>query len=83
MVSAFTNRKTGKASFVIINNAATSRSVRVHTTGLTLTGSLTGEQSSGDARWKALGAVALDGDAKDAFVVTVPAKSVTSVGGTY
>jgi O-glycosyl hydrolase len=83
MVSAFTNRKTGKASFVIINNAATSKSVRVHTTGLTLTGPLTGEQSSGDARWKALGAVALDGDAKDAFVVTAPAKSVTSVGGGY
>jgi len=83
MVSAFTNRKTGKASFVIINNAPTSKSVRVHTTGLTLTGALTGEQSSGDARWKALGAVALDGDAKDAFVITVPGKSVTSVGGGY
>jgi O-glycosyl hydrolase len=83
MVSAFTNRKTGKASFVIINNAATSRSVQVHLTGLTLAGPLTGEQSSGDARWKALGAVALDGEAKDAFVVTVPAKSVTSLGGSY
>ena len=83
MVSAFANRKTGKASFVIINNDVTSKSVRVHTTGMTLAGPLTGEQSAGDARWKALGAVALDGAAKDAFVLTVPAKSVTSVGGSY
>ena len=83
MVSAFTNRKTGKASFVIINNDAASKSVRVHLSGATLDGGLTGEQSSGDARWKALGAVALDGDAKDAFVVTVPGKSVTSLGGKY
>jgi hypothetical protein len=83
MVSAFTNQKTGKASFVIINNAATSKSVRVHMAGLALAGPLTGEQSSGNARWKALGAVALDGDANDAFVVTVPAKSVTSLGGSY
>ena len=83
LVSAFTNRQQGKASFVIINNDATSRTVRVHVNGLALTGPLTGEQSSGDARWKALGAIAWDGDAKDAFLVTVPGKSVTSVGGAY
>jgi O-glycosyl hydrolase len=83
LVSAFTNRQSGKASFVIINNDATSKAVRVHLSGLTLAGALTGEQSSGDARWKALGSIALDGDAKDAFVVTVPAKSVTSLGASY
>lgn len=83
MVSAFADNQRGKASFVVINNAAASRTVRVHVNGLALTGPLAGEQSSGDVRWKALGAIALEGDAKDAFVITVPAASVTSIGGNY
>jgi hypothetical protein len=45
MVSAFTNRKTGKASFVIINNAPTSKSVRVHTTGAHAHGGVDGLNS--------------------------------------
>jgi O-glycosyl hydrolase len=83
MVSAFTDNRRGKASFVVINNAETARTVRVRLTGLQFTGGLTGEQSYGDVRWEALGPIALDGDAKDAFVVTVPGKSVTSVQGQY
>ncbi len=83
MVTAFTDNKRGKASFVIINNAAETRTVRVHVNGLAFTGSLEGEQSVGDVRWKALARIAPSGDAKDAFVVTVPARSVTSVGGAY
>jgi O-glycosyl hydrolase len=83
MASAFTDTKRGKASFVLINNGAASQTVRVHVTGLVFTGPLTGEQSYEDVRWKALGSIAPDGEAKDAFVVTVPAKSVTSVGGAY
>jgi hypothetical protein len=83
LVSAFTNKRTGKASFVIINNDATAKSVRVHLSGLALTGPVAGEQSSGDARWTALGTVSYEGDARDAFVVTVPGKSVTSLGGNY
>ena len=82
MVSAFTDRKSGKASFVIINNADAARAVQVHVTGMALSGSLTGEQSAGDERWKALGATPVT-DAKDGFTITVPAKSVTSLGGTY
>ena len=82
MVSAFTDSKSGKASFVIINNADTSRTVGVHVSGMTLAGALTGEQSVGDARWKALEATPVT-DAKDGFTIAVPAKSVTSVGGAF
>jgi O-glycosyl hydrolase len=83
MVTAFADNKRGKASFVIINNADASKTVRVHVSGLAFTGALSGEQSVGETRWKALGAVPLSDGAKDVFVVTVPAKSVTSVGGSY
>ena len=51
--------------------------------GLAFTGPLSGEQSAGDVRWKALGAVTPSGAAKDTFVMTVPAKSVTTVGGSF
>ena len=83
LVSAFTDNRRGKASFVIINNADEARTVRVHVNGITLAGPLTGEQSYGDERWKALGSLPLEGDPKDAFVITLPARSVTSVGGAY
>lgn len=82
-VTAFTDNRRGRAAFVIVNNAEAPRTVRVHLNGLQFTGALSGEQSYGEVRWQALGAVALDGDAKDAFVVTVPGRSVTSVGGGY
>jgi O-glycosyl hydrolase len=83
MVSAFTDKKRGKASFVIINNADTAKTVRVHVSGLAFTGPLEGEQSEGDVRWKALGAVPTTEATGDEFAVTVPAKSVTSLGGTF
>jgi len=82
MVTAFTDNKRNKASFVIINNADASKTVRVHLSGLALTGALAGEQSVGDVRFKALGSIPLD-SGKDAFTLTVPSKSVTSVGGAY
>ena len=83
MVTAFTDDKRNKASFVIINNAEASRTVRVHLSAVTLSGALTGEQSVGDVRFKALGATAISKTSNDTFSVTVPAKSVTSVGGSY
>jgi len=83
MVSAFTDKKRGKASFVIINNADTAKTVRVHVSGLSFTGPLEGEQSEGEVRWKALGAVPTTEAAGDEFVMTVPAKSVTSLGGAF
>ena len=84
LVTAFTDNKRGKASFVIINNGEAAKTVRVHLSGgVVFTGALTGEQSVGEVRWKALGAITPTGDAKDGFAVTVPAKSVTSVGGNY
>jgi len=83
MVSAFTDSKRGKASFVIINNAEEARTVRVHVSGVAFAGPLEGEQSEGEVRWKALGSIPLSPDANDAFVLAVPAKSVTSVGGSY
>lgn len=83
MVTAFTDAKRGTSSFVIINNAEATRTVHVHVSGWAFAGPLAGEQSVGEERWKALGAVPLSTDAKDEFVVTVPGKSVTSVGGSY
>lgn len=83
MVTAFTDNKRGKATFVIINNAEEPKTVRVHLAGLAFTGSLDGEQSRGDTRWKALAGIAPSGDAKDGFVVVVPPRSVTSVGGAF
>jgi O-glycosyl hydrolase len=83
MVTAFTDNKRGKASFVLINNADTERTVRVRVSGLAFTGPLEGEQSEGDTRWKALGAIPTVEGAKEEFVLTVPGKSVTSVGGSY
>jgi O-glycosyl hydrolase len=83
LVTAFTDGKRGKSSFVIVNNADAPRTVQVRVSGFAFTGALSGEQSVGQVRWKALGAIAPSGDGKDAFVVTVPAKSVTSVGGSY
>jgi O-glycosyl hydrolase len=83
MVTAFTDNKRGKASFVLINNAETEKTVRVHVSGLSFTGPLAGEQSEGEARWKALGEIPTVETARDEFVVTLPARSVTSVGGSY
>ena len=83
MVSAFTDNRRGKASFVLINNADEPRTVRVHVNGLSLTGPFTGEQSYGEVRWKALGVVPFDGRLNDAFVITLPAQSVTSLQATY
>ena len=83
MVSAFTDKKRGKASFVIINNAEEARTVRVHAGGLAFAGPLEGEESEGEVRWKTLGSVPVSPDANDGFVLTVPAKSVTSVRGSY
>jgi O-glycosyl hydrolase len=83
MVSAFTDNKRGKASFVIINNADSVKTVRVHVGGLAFTGPLEGEQSEGEVRWQALGAIPTTEVTRNEFVVVVPGKSVTSLGGTY
>jgi O-glycosyl hydrolase len=83
MVSAFTDNARNRAAFVVINNAAVPKTVQVHASGIAFKGALSGEQSSGDTRWKALGAIAVAGSGQDTFTITVPAKSVTSVGGGY
>lgn len=81
MATAFVDYRRGRVSFVIVNNADAARSIRVHLGRVTFAGPLRGEQSYETVRWKALGDIGLEGGAKDAFVVTVPAKSVTSLGG--
>jgi O-glycosyl hydrolase len=83
MVSAFTDNRRGKASFVVINNADDARTVRLHLNSLTLNGPLTGETSYEDVRFRALGSVAAESNAGDTYVVTVPPRSVTSLGGSY
>ena len=83
MVSAFTDNRRGKASFVVINNADDPRTVRLHLSSLALTGPLAGETSYEEVRFKALGPIAAESAAGDSYVVTVPARSVTSLGGSY
>jgi len=68
---------------VIINNADTAKTVRVHVSGLAFTGPLEGEQSEAEARWKALGPIVPRDDTKDGFLIAVPPRSVTSVGGAF
>jgi len=57
--------------------------VRVHVSGLAFTGPLEGEQSEAEARWKALGPIVPRDDTKDGFLIAVPPRSVTSVGGAF
>ena len=83
MVSAFTDNRRGKASFVVINNADDAKTVRLHLTSLALKGPLTGETSYDEVRLKALGPIAAESSAGDSYVVTVPPRSVTSLGGSY
>ena len=83
MVSAFTDNRRGKASFVVINNADDAKTVRLHLASLALTGPLTGETSYDDVRLQALGPIAAESSANDVYVVTVPPRSVTSLGGSY
>ena len=83
MVSAFTDNRRGKASFVVINNSDDAKTVRLHLSALALTGPLTGETSYEDVRFKALGPIAAESSANDTYIVTVPPRSVTSLGGSY
>jgi O-glycosyl hydrolase len=83
MVSAFTDNRRGKAAFVVVNNADDSRVVRLHVNSLALNGPLAGEASYGDVRWRALEPIAAESGVGDTYVVTVPARSVTSWGGSY
>ena len=82
LVTAFADNAKGKAAVVIINNGDVSRSVRVHVSGFGFSGALSGEVSVGDSRWSSLGKLIPEAGG-DAVVLTIPPKSVTSVGGGY
>ena len=78
MVTALKDTARSRAAFVIINNAATARSVTMELQGLSVAGTVTGEQSTSSVRWQPLtGAQAKGGT----LTATVPAHSVTSLAG--
>jgi O-glycosyl hydrolase len=76
-VTAFKNDATAKLSFVIINNNSSSASVTVNLAGASLSGALSGEQSTAAAFWQAIPPIT---PSAASFTITLPALSITSVG---
>ena len=78
MVTAFTDTAKNRASFVIINNAETPRTVTIDLQGRSVAGPITGEQSTARLRWNPLADTPATGGT---ITATVPAHSVTSLAG--
>jgi hypothetical protein len=78
-VSAFRDDQRGTIAVVPINNMATPERLAIGLTGLGLAGKLTGEQSTASGYWEPIAGFAPA--SADAFTVTLPQTSVTSVGG--
>jgi O-glycosyl hydrolase len=75
-VSAFRDDSWGTVALVLINNAATPKSVSINFTGLSVTGNWTGEQSTVSGYWKPFAAASAT-----PFTIILPETSVTSIGG--
>ena len=75
-VSAFRDDSRGTVALVLINNAATLKSVSINFTGLSVTGNWTGEQSTTSGYWKPFAA-----SSATPFTIILPETSVTSIGG--
>lgn len=77
LISAFRDDGQGRLVAVIVNNAASEQPISAVANGLSLGGSLAGEQSTASAAWQPLpaGGVVTAGG----FSLTVPALSVTSL----
>ena len=75
-VSVFRDDGRGTVALVLINNAATPKSVSINFTGLSVTGNWTGEQSTVSGYWKPFAAASAT-----PFTIILPETSVTSIGG--
>ena len=76
-VTAFRDDEGKRCVLVVINNASEAQTLAVNLKGLEISGDITGEQSTEQARWQALPALKPAGAA--AFKVTLPPLSVTSL----
>jgi len=75
-VTTFRDDGRSRLTLVVINNNSSSKSVGVNVAGLSLSGNVTGEQSTSTAYWQTLPAGA---SGTNGFTITVPALSVTTV----
>lgn len=78
-VTAFRDDTQGQLVLVVINNAASARTLNVNMNELTLSGNLNGEQSTATAYWQSL--TPFSTDSSSSFTLTVPAESVTTIVG--
>lgn len=78
-VTAFRDDSQKRIVLVLINNASTKRELNVNIAGISLSGKLRGEQSTATAYWQPLQPFVLN--TPTGFMLTVPAKSVTTVIG--
>jgi O-glycosyl hydrolase len=75
-ISAFVEQARGQAVIVAINNATAERTLDVSFTGLSVSGSATGEQSTAGAIWARLPEAALG--SSSSFEFSAPARSITT-----
>jgi len=75
-VSAFGDKSRGRIALVLINNAATPKSLTISLAGLSIAGNWTGEQSTVSGYWKPFAAASAT-----PFTIILPETSVTSIGG--
>jgi uncharacterized protein (TIGR03437 family) len=80
-VTAFRDDAAGRMSFVLINNSTAPTTATVTVNAATLSGSLTGEQSTPAAYWATLPAFAPS--SATTFTIVLPATSVTSAAGSF
>lgn len=78
-VTAFRDDAKKQVVWVVINNTNSIKTVKFNVDNLTLTGNLTGEQSTVKAYWQKL--TAFTPNADNSFNITLPAESVTTVAG--
>jgi uncharacterized protein (TIGR03437 family) len=78
-VTTFRDDTSSRVSLVLINNSSAPTTVTVNINGGTLSGSMSGEQSTPAAFWTVIGAFAPD--STTAFHIVLPATSVTSIAG--
>lgn len=78
LATAFYDSAKRAAAVVLINNATSTRMVHVDLNGLNFAEALRGEQSFGNVRWQPIAAI--KPAAAGRFSVTLPPRSVTSLG---
>jgi hypothetical protein len=81
LATAFVNMWARTFSLVLINNAAEERRVTVQLAPMELSGSISGEASYAEERWKLIAPFAPA--STTSFIATLPPRSVVSYGGAF